>query len=117
MITHIVNSAQCNRLEDSGAVPSPLLGTKPHTQAMRVPVQGIAGAESGLWECTVGSWRRATPNAEIMHFVAGDCTFTPDGQAPLRIRAGDTVVFPVNTEGTWVVHETVRKVYVTLKCP
>jgi uncharacterized cupin superfamily protein len=47
-----------------------------------------------------------------MNFVLGSCTFTPDGKAPHQLRAGDTLFLPENTKGVWVVHETVRKVYV-----
>ncbi len=116
MITHVINSVQCIDLVDSGPMPNPLSGS-PQTQARRIQVEGVPGAESGVWECSVGSWRRATPNAEVMHFVAGNCIFTPDGQPPLRIRAGDTVVFPVDTNGVWEVYEPIRKVYVTLSKP
>lgn len=68
--------------------------------------------ETGVWEASPGRWRRQIIQAELSHFVAGHCTFLPDGGAPLDINAGDAVFFPPNTLGTWHVHETVRKTYV-----
>jgi uncharacterized cupin superfamily protein len=68
--------------------------------------------ETGVWEATPGRWRRQITQAELSHFIAGRCTFVPDGGDPLEIRAGDAVFFPPNTLGTWHVLETVRKTYV-----
>lgn len=71
-------------------------------------------AEAGLWECEPGSFRRQVARAEVMHLLQGHCTFTPDGDEPLYLCAGDSVFFPANTQGTWVITQTVRKVYVVL---
>jgi len=53
--------------------------------------------------------------AELSHFIAGRCTFTPDGGDPIEINAGDAVYFPPGTAGTWDVRETVRKTFVTFE--
>jgi uncharacterized cupin superfamily protein len=116
-IEHIVQSASTTQLVDGSVMPTALAGTSPRTRAMPLPIPGIERVETGLWECSPGSWRRATPNAEVMHFIAGEGTFTPDGGSPMHIRAGDTVIFPTNTNGVWEVKTTVRKVYVSLAAP
>ena len=51
----------------------------------------------------------------MLHFVAGRCSFQPDGGAPVAIAAGDAVFFPANTKGTWVVEETLGKTYVIFR--
>jgi bacillopeptidase F (M6 metalloprotease family) len=42
----------------------------------------------------------------------GSGSFTPDGEATLTFTAGDSFFFEANTEGTWVVETTMRKLYV-----
>lgn len=116
-ITHIVQSDALQDLVDGGVMPHAKHGTAPSTRSKSLPVPGIGGATAGVWECTPGRWRRGIAGAEVMHFVAGECTFTPDGGEPLHIRAGDTVVFPVQTHGVWHVTETIRKVFVSLDAP
>ena len=68
----------------------------------------------GVWECSPGKWRRAVTQAEFSHFVAGRCRFHADSGETLDIEAGDAVLFPPNTLGTWEVIETVRKNYLIL---
>ena len=97
-------------LESHGAVVVPI-GT-PVAQLRSSALR--EGPECGVWECTPGRWRRQVKSAEFCHFVAGRCTFTPDGGAVLHIAAGDSVYFPANTAGVWDVIETVRKTYVLI---
>ncbi len=73
--------------------------------------------EVGVWECSPGKWRRQVKSAEFCHFIAGRCIFHADGSEPIRISAGDAVLFPPNTTGTWEIFETVRKTYVLLGDP
>ena len=68
----------------------------------------------GVWECTPGKWRRAVTRAEFSHFVTGRCRFHADTGETLDIEAGDAVLFPPNTLGTWEIIETVRKNYLIL---
>ena len=49
---------------------------------------------------------------EFCHFIKGRCTFTPDGGEPMVIEAGDALMLPANSTGTWDIQETVRKTYV-----
>lgn len=77
-------------------------------------VERSDGVETGIWECTPGRWRRQIVRQEFCHFVAGRCTFTPDGGEPIEIRAGDALMMPANTLGIWDIQETVRKTYVLI---
>ena len=78
-------------------------------------VERSDGVEAGIWECSPGRWRRQVREQEFCHFIAGRCTFTPDGGEPIAINAGDAMLLPANTFGVWDIQETVRKSFVLLK--
>lgn len=77
-------------------------------------VERSDGVETGIWECTPGRWRRQIVQQEFCHFIQGRCTFTPDDGDPLTIEAGDALMLPANSLGTWDIQETVRKTYVLI---
>ncbi len=66
---------------------------------------------AGIWEYTPGKFRRAVKQAEMSHFLAGRCSFTPEGAETIEIRPGDMVYFPSNSQGVWDIEETVRKTF------
>jgi uncharacterized cupin superfamily protein len=71
---------------------------------------------SGVWESDPGTsrWEFLT-RGEIIHLIAGHMTVQEDGGEPAEITAGVTAYFPIGWQGTWTVHEKVRKVYVVYK--
>jgi len=75
---------------------------------------GTESTDTGLFECTSGTYRCSVKEAEVMHILSGSGRFTPDGEPTVHFRGGDTLFFAANTEGTWEVDETMRKVYVIL---
>lgn len=77
-------------------------------------VERSDGVETGIWECTPGRWRRQIVAQEFCHFIQGRCTFTPDHGETLHIEAGDALMLPANSTGTWDIQETVRKTYVLI---
>src|SRR5690242_18978334 len=97
------------------AVPvgQPIAERKCH-EAVSLPEKQV---EAGVWECSPGVWHRQVKQAELCHFVAGDCLLTPEGGQPMEICAGDAIFFPPNSRGVWDVRETVRKTYVTFIYP
>ncbi|WP_341781309.1 cupin domain-containing protein [Ectopseudomonas mendocina] len=99
-------------LDVSNPVAVPL--GEPVAVASTTSVERSDGVETGVWECTPGRWRRQIVQQEFCHFVAGRCTFTPDGGEPIEIRAGDALMMPANTVGIWDIQETVRKTYVLI---
>ncbi|XXN66613.1 cupin domain-containing protein (plasmid) [Enterobacter ludwigii] len=75
-------------------------------------IPGMEDIDTGIFECGVGSYRRSVKQAEIMHFLNGNGSFTPDGEETLNFKPGDSFFFEANTEGTWVIENTMRKLYV-----
>ena len=110
-ITHFRNTPEI-ALEDSNPVAIPL--GEPLAVTSTTSVERSDGVETGVWECTPGRWRRQIVQQEFCHFIAGRCTFTPDGGEPIEIRAGDALMMPANTTGIWDIQETVRKTYVLI---
>lgn len=110
-ITHFRNTPEI-ALEDSNPVAVPL--GEPLAVTSTTSVERSDGVETGVWECTPGRWRRQIVQQEFCHFVAGRCTFIPDGGDPIEIRAGDALMMPANTTGIWDIEETVRKTYVLI---
>ena len=70
---------------------------------------------SGLWEATPGTWRMDYKVWEFCHVLSGRCVITPEGQAPIELKAGDAFVCEPGLKGTWQVLETMRKHYVIRK--
>ncbi|AKM05068.1 MULTISPECIES: cupin domain-containing protein [Burkholderia] len=97
--------------EDWGTAGLP--GTEPaRVSGRQVVIPGSEAFDTGVFECTPGTYRRGVKEAEVMHFLAGAGTFAPDGEEAIEFGAGDTLFFAANTEGLWDVRETMRKVYV-----
>lgn len=112
-VQQIRQSIAVQDLEDWGTA-----GT-PGAQSIRVCglqkiIPGTESIDTGLFECTGGTYRRSVKEAEVMHILSGSGRFTPDGEATVHFQGGDTLFFAANTEGTWEVDETMRKVYVIL---
>ena len=109
----LISSPTKMALPDVGPVARPIgqpVAQLKCSEAVSLPDKQV---EAGVWECTPGVWSRQVKQAELCHFVAGHCFFTPEGGQSIEIRAGDAVFFPPNSRGIWDVRETVRKTYVT----
>ncbi len=69
--------------------------------------------ESGLWECTPGTFNaRRDGYDEVAHVVSGTATVTGDDGVVVELVPGSTIVTPAGWTGKWVIHETMRKLYV-----
>jgi uncharacterized protein len=68
--------------------------------------------EVGVWECTPGPSYWILETNEAVHILSGRMTVTPDGGKPQDIGPGDTAVFPRGWQGSWQIHEPIRKLYV-----
>lgn len=110
-ITQLKNTATAI-LEQSAPVAVPL--GEPLAVTSVTAVERSDGVETGIWECTPGRWRRQVVAQEFCHFIQGRCTFTPDNGATVHIQAGDALMLPANSTGTWDILETVRKTYVLI---
>lgn len=113
-IQHIRHTAAATELDAWGPVGIPLSEPACQLQGIKKQIPGKEATDTGIWECTPGRFRRQIEAGEVMHILAGRCTFTPDGGAPIEIAAGDTLFLSPNTVGVWDIQQTVRKVYVLL---
>ncbi len=110
-VQQIKNALTKQGLEDWGTAALP--GTPPAiVSGLQYVIPGSEGVDTGLFECSAGTYRRSVKQAEVMHFIAGEGSFTPDGQETVHFTAGDTLFFEANTEGLWDVKQTLRKIYV-----
>lgn len=69
--------------------------------------------ETGVWECTPGTFTAFRDGYdEIAHIVSGSATVESNDGAIVQLAPGSTLITPAGWKGTWIVHDTVRKVYV-----
>ncbi|NYI45716.1 hypothetical protein BJ993_002796 [Nocardioides aromaticivorans] len=76
----------------------------------------VGGAEVGIWEMTPGTARDVEAD-ELFVVVSGHATVTFDDDEVVELRAGSVVRLAAGDRTTWVVHDTLRKVYVTPRDP
>ena len=100
-------------LEDWGKVKEPL-GEPVAALRGRKAETGPGGPDFGIWECSPGRWRRQVARPEVCVFLSGAAAFEADSGQRFEIAGGDAFYFPANSFGTWIVRETVRKVYLIL---
>lgn len=116
MPTHVLHSVASAPLE--GFAPKPTAITPGQVEASLALWHGMPGVESGVWEASPGTFTATRDGYhEVCYVVAGSVTVTEDGGAPIELAAGDLFVTPAGWRGTWMVHEALRKVYVTVELP
>ena len=64
-----------------------------------------------IWEKEVSSFPWTYDEAETCYLLEGEVVVTPDGGAPVEIRAGDLVRFPAGMSCHWDIRVPVRKHY------
>ncbi len=68
--------------------------------------------EVGVWECSPGTFTAFRDGYdEIAHILFGSATMTTEDGVETNLGPGSVIVTPSGWKGTWVVHETVRKIY------
>lgn len=110
---HVLRGAAQQRdLVDWGTIPPATPASEPSRTRGILLYKGDGGSpESGLWECTPGSWECRVTRDEFCHFLAGRCVYTHESGERTGIHAGDAAFFPAGWNGRCDVIETVRKVY------
>jgi uncharacterized cupin superfamily protein len=73
-------------------------------------IGAIPGIEIGVWEHTVGTSRDVEED-EAFVVVSGRATVTVDDGESYEFGAGDIGILREGTHTTWIVHETLRKVF------
>lgn len=112
-VTRIRNSSVVADLEDRGTIAS-LNGPDIAMRGLRQAVDGAESVNTGIFECTAGSYRRIVMQPEVMHILLGHGRFTANGEEPVEFAPGDTLFFAADTHGLWEMPETMRKFYVIL---
>lgn len=113
-ITILSQSATLELAGEDKPVGLPISEPACITRTQPVELDGQGANRTGIWEVSAGRFKRELANAEVMHILSGECTFTPEGGEAREIRAGDTLFFAANTNGVWDVRVPLRKVYVVL---
>lgn len=103
------DAANRQDLEDWGPLGE-ATGPEMHTSGVTI-WSDESGSETGIWECTPGPSRWKLETNELVHVLSGSMTVTADGEEPTDAGPGDVLMFPKGWQGTWVIHETLRKVY------
>lgn len=101
-------------LKDWGPVASPIGTPVSQTRGTLLDRAASGLPESGVWECSPGTWRCEVDRAEFCHFLTGRATYTHDDGEVIAIALGTTAWFPAGWRGRCTVHETVRKVYIVV---
>jgi hypothetical protein len=84
-----------------------------HPQAGIRDLPAPPGLEVGIWEHSPGTSTDVEVD-EVFVVISGRATIAPADGPPVEIGPGDVVTLAADTATTWTVHETLRKVYVTL---
>ena len=64
-----------------------------------------------IWSCEASSFDWTYDDKETCLLLEGEVTVTPEGGQPVKIGAGDLVIFPTGMNCRWDVHQAVRKHY------
>lgn len=98
------------QLTDWGVQENPLSGNS-HSSGILLYKGKDNKPESGLWQCTPGTWTLEIPRDEFCHFTKGTATYTHDNGEIIKVRSGTCVHFKAGWKGTCEVHETIQNVY------
>jgi uncharacterized cupin superfamily protein len=109
----------------AGDLAGPLPSTGPRAGADRgepitatLVLHDAPPVQVGVWECTPGGWSiEDRPNTEVVHVLQGRATITDADGATRELVAGSALVLPAGWSGRWDIHETLRKLYVTIDRP
>ncbi|SEM45184.1 hypothetical protein SAMN05660976_05207 [Nonomuraea pusilla] len=111
-LAHLVDAAQAG-LPAPQPKPTSLTGQEESTLVLWEA--GRDGAEAGIWECGPGTFTAVRDGFhEVCQILAGRATVRGDDGQVVELVPGSTVVLPDGWRGTWEIHETVRKTYVTV---
>jgi uncharacterized cupin superfamily protein len=97
-------------LEMGNFSPKPGSSTPGQQEAVVFLIGHAASAvKAGVWECTPG---RFTVNRAICEILTGHATLIDEDKNELTLKPGDHFMVPKGFKGDWVIHETVRKIFV-----
>jgi uncharacterized cupin superfamily protein len=66
----------------------------------------------GVWECTPGRFASERTTTEIFEVLKGSATLIGADGIRTDVGPGDHAVTPKGWKGEWIVHETIRKIFI-----
>ena len=103
---HIYDAKTVGGLKDWGAQPDAIEGQS-KSSGLLLHKAADGQAESGLWQCTPGSWRLSIPGDELCYFLSGGATYTEHNGETIDVTPGTVVHFPSGWTGRCDVHDQV----------
>ena len=79
---------------------------------LRTTASGEGTLYAGIFVVQPSRFRYDFGHDECLHVIEGDVEIVVDGEAPVRLRAGDVAAFSAGTTSTWTVHAPLRKFFV-----
>ncbi len=64
-----------------------------------------------IWEKEVSEFPWEYDMEEVCYLLSGEAVITPENGDPVKIEAGDFVVFPCSLKCRWNIHLPIRKHY------
>ena len=112
-----MESIRNSGVEHAGTVRDPIPLTPTHDDpsapvAGWIQVGSVEGAAVGIWEHSIGTSGDVEED-EVFIVLSGRATVTPQGGEPVEFGPGDIGRLAEGTRSTWVVHETLRKIWVS----
>ena len=92
------------RLTPDELDPKQILTGRPTTSSLEL------GDGRGIWEITPGVVTDVESD-EIFVVLSGSATIAVEGGATIEVSPGDVCLLSEGARTTWIVHETLRKVY------
>lgn len=79
---------------------------------LRTTASGSGTLYAGIFVVQPSRFRYDFDHDECLHLIEGDVEIHVEGEAPVRLRAGDVAAFSAGTTSTWTVHAALRKFFV-----
>jgi uncharacterized cupin superfamily protein len=110
--TQLVHTdADVTGLPEAKPKPTSLNGQVESTHKLWENADGVAG----VWECSAGEFTTERIGfSEVCQILSGRATLVAQDGTKQELVPGSLVVLPDGWRGSWIVHETVRKTYVTI---
>lgn len=109
-VIHNIHLLSSEQLTDWGLQPECTEGLS-HSSGVLLFKGPDNKPESGLWQCTPGTWRLSIPRDEFCHFTAGEARYLSDSGETITVTAGTCVHFKAGWSGICEVLSTLRNVY------
>ena len=110
MLTPFVVSAADLELEPTRLDPEQVVSGTPETSELVLWESEDGMITRGVWEITPGVVTDVELD-ELFVVVSGRATIEIEGSDPIEAGPGSVVILGEGAKTTWIVHETLRKVY------